>query len=811
MAMIDSVLRDIRYSIRLLRKSPAFFIVAVSILGLGIGANTVMFSVVNAVVVRPLPFPGADRLVQVWHVPPPAQFPGARTFSVSPANYFDWRAQNDVFERMAIYTRGNGSLTGPGQEPVAIRAGVVSVDFFDVLGVKPVRGRLFKAGEDERGQDDVVLISEALWQTRFGGDAGLLGRAISVNGRPRTVVGIIPNPLTFPAEAGLWMPLVFSAEQRTVRGIHDFTVVARLKTDASIARAQAAMDTISRRLERQYPADNTGWGALVISLQDDLVGDTRTALLLLLGAVGFVMLIAAANLANLLLAKTLGRAKEIAVRTALGAGRYQIVQQMLCETLLLGLMGGALGLVLAKSSLMAIVAFVAQELPRAGEINLDASVLAFTFGVSLVVGVVAGLMPAWQLTRSNVQGSLKRGLTRTVTNSSERRVRNALVTSEVALALVLLVGAGLLIRTIGMLRAVDPGFDPRNVLTVLLVAPPTRYPTPLDTTRFFNRVMERIQAMPGVETASAIDFLPLTGGSTQPVAAEGAPQRVMSEQPEVAVRRITPGYLRATKTRLVAGRDFTDADAADRSPVVLVSESMARQFWPTQTPIGRRLTLTFTPGVVWEVVGVIGDVKLRGLGVREPVAALYAPFAQRPGAALSLVVRTLVPPQTLASSIAAAVHAIDPDLPLINVRTLDEVVGASIAQQRFAMQLLAAFAALALFLAAVGIYSVLSYTVRQRVQEIGIRMALGAPASGVVRMVVLEGLKPTLVGLMVGVAIALALGRLLSTMIFGVTPHDAATLAAVATMTALVGIGASLGPAYRATQIDPLIALREEL
>jgi putative ABC transport system permease protein len=810
MPAIASLLRDIRYGVRVLLKSPAFFIAAVLILALGIGANTVMFSVVNAVVVRPLPFLDAGRLVRVWHVPPPVQFPGAKTFAVSPANYLDWRAQNDVFERMAIYTGGRPSLTGPGLSPDAVRAGIVSVDFFDVLGVKPIRGRVFEVGEDEPGRDAVVVLGESLWQTRFGGDPAIVGRSIVVNARPRTVVGIVADSQAFPAETRLWLPLAFSAEQRAVRGIHDFTVIARLKPNATVAQAQAEMNTISQRLEQEYPADNTGWGAIVVPLRDDIVGEAKTALLVLLGAVGFVMLIASANLANLLLAKTLGRSKEIAIRTALGAGRGQVVQQILCETLLLGLTGGALGLLFAKSSLAAIVTFVAQELPRADEINLDGRVLAFTFAVSMTAGVIAGLAPAWRLARTNINDALKQGLRQSATGSGERRVRNALVVSEVTLALVLLVGAGLLIRTIGMLRAVDPGFDPRNVLTVVLVAPPPKYPTPADWTRFFDRVVERVRALPGVEDAAAIDSLPMTGGSTQPVAAEGEPARPMSEQPEVAVRRIMPGYLRATRTRLVAGRDFTEADVADRSPVVLVSESMARQFWPGQNPLGKRLTLTFRPGIVREVVGVMGDVKLRGLDVSEPIAALYTPFAQTPGALLTLVVRTVVPPTNVGPSIAAAVHEIDPEMPVLNMRTLDEVVGASIAQQRFVMQLLGAFAALALFLAAIGIYSVLSYTVRQRVQEIGIRMALGAPAWAVVRMVVVEGIKPTLLGVVLGVAGALALGRLISTMIFGVTAHDTATLATVATIITLVGAVASLVPAYRATRIDPLLALRDE-
>jgi predicted permease len=806
---IGSLVQDVRYGARMIRRSPGFALLVVLILGLGVGINAVMFSLVNAVVVRPLPFGSPDRLVRVWHVPPAAQFPGATRFSVSPANYLDWRAQNTRFERMTIYTQGRATLTGPGQEPDAVGEGVVSAEYFDVLEVKPLYGRFFEAGEDESGKDDVVVLRESLWQTRFGGDLSIVGRSIVVDSRPRTVIGIAPNSMAV-ARVSLWTPLVMDAETRATRGIHDFQVIARMKPDVRIAESQAEMDIISKRLEQQYPVDNTGWGAVVLPLQDDIVGDARTALLVLLGAVGFVMLIASANLANLMLAKTLGRSKEIAVRTALGASRRRVVQQILCETMLLGLLSGVLGLLLARGSITAIVAYVTGTIPRSTEIDLDARVLLFTLAVSLIAGLIAGLAPAWRLTRPNIQSTLNQGLTRTATGSHDRRLRHALVVSEVALALVLLVGAGLLIRTVGTLRAVDPGFDRRNVLTAVLTLPQAKYPKQEDRTRFADLLTQRVGGLPGVEAVSTIDSLPMTGGSTQPVSIEGEPVKPMSEQPEVAVRRIMPGYLRASGTRLIRGRDFTNADTSDALPVVLISESMARQFWPHQNPIGKHLTLTFRPGVVREVVGVVGDAKIRGLDVPEPVAALYAPLAQNPGGPLSLVVRTTVPPKSVTPSMTALLHELDPDLPLLNVRTMDEVVGASFAQQQFAMELLGAFAALALLLAAIGIYSVLSWTVRQRVREIGIRRALGAPTRDLIRMVVVEGLKPTVWGVALGVASALALGRLLSALIFGVTPHDITTLASVAIIITLVGVSATLLPAYRATRVDPVIALRDE-
>jgi predicted permease len=769
-----------------------------------------MFSLVNAVVIRPLPFPEAGRLVHVWHVPPAAQFPGATRFSVSPANYLDWGAQNHVFERMSIYAPRGVTLTGSGQQAEAVPAGLVSADFFNVLGILPLSGRLFERGEDEPGTPDVVIVSESLWQTRFGADPGLIGRTIVVDAQPRTVIGIVSSSVAFPARARLWLPLTMTNELRATRGIHDFLVIARLKPDVAVAQAQAEMDTISKRLEREYPVDNTGWGALVLALQDDIVGDARTALLVLLGAVAFVMLIASANLANLLLAKTLGRSKEIAVRTALGASRRRVVQQILCETILLGLLSGALGFLLAQGSLTAVVTYVGDTLPRASEIDLDARVLLFTLSVSVATGIIAGLAPAWRLTRPTIQSTLNQGLTRTATGSRDRRLRSALVVSEVALALVLLAGAGLLIRTIGSLRGVDPGFDQRNVLTALLALPQVKYPEQENRTRFADEVLPRIRALPGVETVSAIDSPPMTGGSTQPVAIDGEPARPMSEQPAVAVRRIMPGYLRAARIRLIAGRDFRDADTATSPPVVLVSESMAKQFWPNDNPVGKRLTMTFRPGVVREVVGVVGDVKLTGLDAAEPVSTLYAPFAQGTWGFFTLVLRTTVPPRTVVPALTSAVHEIDAELPLLRVLTMEEIVSASIGQRRFAMQLLGAFAGFALLLAAVGIYSVLSWTVRQRVREIGIRRALGASVPDVIRMVVVEGLRPTLWGVVVGLISALVLGRVIAAMVYGVSPHDGATLAAVAAILTIVGVTASLVPAYRATRIDPAIALRDE-
>ena len=807
--MIESLVRDARHGIRLLLKNPAFSIAAVLILGLGIGANTAIFSVVNAVLLRPLPFPDSSRIMRVWHTPPAQQFSGMAIFSVSPANYCDWRDQNHVFERMSITQYRRLNLTGQG-EPDALEGVSVSADFFSVLGVQPALGRAFRPEDDEPGNANVAMMSDGIWRTRFGADRTIVGRTISLDRTPYTVVGILPRGVELPADAQVWVPLGWTAADWAVRGNHNCRVIARLKPGVSVAQAQAEMTTISKRLEQQYPADDKGWGALVTPLHDDLVGDVRTPLFVLLGAVAFVLLIACANLANLLLARTLGRAREIAVRSALGAGRRQVIQQLLVESVLLGLAGAAVGLVGASVGLRAIVGSIAQELPRVGEINIDGRVLAFTCATGLLTGLLAGVAPAWRLTKTDVNEALKRGLGRGGAEAGERLVRSGLVISEVALALVLLVGAGLLIRSLWQLHAVDPGFDPRNVLTMTVAIPEAKYRSHEQQQRFYDQVVQRIRTLPGIEGAATVDTLPLHGGSMQPVAIEGQPAPPLSEQPEVAVRRMSAGYVDALRMRFVAGRDFNDADNEARPLVALVSESMARRFWPGRNPIGQHLTLGLISNDPREVVGIVSDVKLHGLVVREPVAAVYIPVSQTPGTWMSVVARTSVPPRSVTQSVTTAIRAIDPEQPVIEILTMDEVIGASLAQQRFAMLLLGGFAALALILAAVGIYSVLSYSVRQRDREIGIRMALGAPAGDVLRMIVVEGMRPTLAGLALGVLAAAALGRVLTTLIFGVTARDLATFVSVSAIVIAVGFVASLLPGYRATRVDPLQALRAE-
>jgi len=522
-----------------------------------------------------------------------------------------------------------------------------------------------------------------------------------------------------------------------------------------------------------------------------------------------VLLIACANLANLLLARVLGRSREIAIRAAIGASRGRLIQQLLVESGLLGLAGGALGLLAAVGTVRAIVGVFGAALPRASQVAIDGRVLAFTTAIAIATGLMAGLAPAWRMTTGDAGDALKQGMGRGGSQAGERRVRNTLVTVEVALALVLLVGAGLLIRTLAHLQAVNPGFDPRNVIAMVVGAPPARYPQPSQRVRVFEDIIRRVRAVPGVDSVATTDNVPLTGGSTQPVAIEGEAPRPLSEQPEVAVRSMSPGYISTLRMHLVEGRDFTEQDRLEHPLVSIVSASTARRFWPNRSPIGQHLTLGLISAEPREVVGVVSDVKIRSLTASD-TQTIYTPSAQTGRGFQTVVVRTAVAPQGAVSSIVGAIHTVLPDQPVLFIREMDEIVGASIAQQRFTMQLLTAFAALALLLAAVGIYGVLSYTVRQRVQEIGIRMALGAARFDVVRLIVVEGLKPTGAGLVVGVGVAAALGRLLSSLVFGITPHDTLTFAAVSIVVVTVGIFASLLPAYRATRVDPLHTLRGE-
>jgi predicted permease len=586
-----------------------------------------------------------------------------------------------------------------------------------------------------------------------------------------------------------------------------------------LKQAQTEMDIISGRLQKQYPEDDNGWGAVVVPLREEMVGDIRPALLVLLGAVAFVLLIACANISNLVLARTMARRKEMAIRVALGASRSRIVQHVLAESVILSLLGGALGLAVATRGVDFLSILLAGKLPPSIEIRLDGWVLGFTVVISLLTGILAGLLPALRFSQINLDNALKQGLGKTDADSGGQRSLNALVVSEVALCLMLLIGAGLMIRSLANLSNVSPGVDSRNVLTMLVSVPPKKFALPLQENAFFERVLERVRTLPGIESAALIDSLPVSGkGSIQPIAIAGRPAAAMADQPEVAVRVISTDYLRTMRIPLLRGRALSNADNAESQRTVLVSESLANRFWPGQDPIGRHLMLTFSPEYVREVVGVVGDVKQDGLDVVQPVATIYSPLAQLsdsgPGGwrsfSLSMVVRSSSVAGSSKEAVIRAVHQVDPGTPVLDVITMDDLLADSLSQRRLDMQLLAGFAVLALVLAATGIYSVLSYGVRRRVREIGVRMALGARTQQVLSLVVLQGLKMTAIGLAIGIAAALALGRVLTSLLFGVSAADITTFAAVSLLLGCIALVASAIPAYRATRVDPIKTLRDE-
>lgn len=817
---MHSLVSDFRHGLRFLVRNLGFSATAIVLLALGIGANTAIFSVVNAVLLRPLPYADSSRIMMVWHVPPAKSFPGMTEFAVSPANYLDWASQNHSFEEMAVVGGGASNIGGGGDRPEAIQTARVSAGFFNVLRVRPLFGRTFTPDDDRPGAGHVVILGNALWREHFVGDPGIVGRDIILDGESYSVIGIAAPQLSFPSWAQLWMPMAWTDQQRAVRDNHNYMTIARLKSHVDIPAAQADLTAISSRLEQLYPEADKGWGATIVPFRKQLVGDLRPALLVLLGTVGFVLLIASANVANLVLGKILARKKEIAIRAALGASRGAILRQILAETVLLSLAGGALGVLLASFGITLIVKLAANRLPHFAQINLDAPVLAFTAFLSLLVGVLAGLLPALRFTKADVNEALKLGQSRGSSDAGGRQTRNLLVVCEVALSLVLLIGAGLMVRTLWELSAVNTGFDPNRLLTMTLPIPANKFSSAAAEISFFDHVLQQVRSAAGVESAGLIDNLPLdNGGSNQPVAIEGQPVVPMSDQPELDVRLISPGYLQTMRIPLLRGRDLADSDVAGRNPAVLISQSMAQRFWPNENPLGKHLTLTFYPNVVREIVGVVGDVKLDSLDETRPVTTVYWPIEQifapptEPWRSfpMNLAVRTgTADPLSVVSAVTSAIRQVDAEVPVVEVKSMNQLIANSLAPQRSNMFLLVAFAGLALLLTALGIYSVLSYSVRRRVREIGIRMALGASQADVLRMVLVDGLNPILLGVGIGFAASLALGRVVSSLLFGVRATDPLTFAAVALLLIIVGLIAISVPAYRATRVEPVRTLREE-
>jgi predicted permease len=809
--LVETMWGDLRYAGRVLRKAPGFAAAVIAILALGIGANTTIFSVVNAVLLRPLPFPASDRLVRIFHVPPQQQFPGVTKFSVSPANYLDWKRQSHTFEAMAAYAVRNHNLTG-GDRPEAIALGHVPPEFFDIVGLHPFIGRVFSPEEDRPAGAHVAVIANSFWRTHLGAVPDVIGRTVQLDRQPYTIVGVMPPAMEYASwgvtAVKIWVPLAWDDSERAIRGLHNYQVVARLAPGATLRLARSELDAVSATLARLYPADDAGWGATAMTLQELVVGDVRTSLLVLLGAVGFVLLIACANVANLCLARMLGRGKEIALRCALGAGRGRILRQLLTETVLLSVAGGAAGLVLARAGLRLVAMLVADQLPRADELSIDGAVLAFTAAISLATGIGAGLIPALRGRRTDLNEALKQGLGRTESQAGGPLTRNLLVIVEVALSLMLLIGAGLMIRTLWFLRRVNPGFDPHGVMTMTVSIPQSKYDTPARSTAFFDELLRRVRALPGVDSAAVIDSVPISGGGPiQPIVIEGRPSGAMSEQPEMAVRQSSPGYLRTMRIPLLRGRDFRERDTR----AVLISESVAKRFWPGQDPLGARIRFTLVDKeAVWEIVGVVGDIKDIGLAAETPETMVYQWTRERPMRYLNLVVRTANDPASVVQPATAVIRQIDAEQPVRNVSSMDDLIAASLANDRFNMRLLGAFAAMAVSLAAIGIYSLLSYAVRRRRREIGIRTALGADVYDVVRMILIEGLKPALIGVAIGILGALFITRILSRLVHGVSPTDPVTFALVAAGVLCISLVSCVAPALRAARVDPLGALRDE-
>ncbi len=820
------LLQDLRYAGRMLLKHPGFTGVAALALALGIGANSAIFSVINAVLLRPLPYQDPDRIITIWETNPHLQL-GFDKFPCSAANFIDWREQNHVFGHIAALSSDPFNLEGRG-EPEKLGGARVSADLFAVLGVEASLGRAFLPEEDQPGHNHVVVLSHSLWQRRFGSDPGVIGQAVRFNGESYTVVGVMPPGFhyphgtdmpayfQFPAQTEVWSPIALRAEQIKNRGGINKAVIARLKPGVTLKQAQAEMDTIAQRIGQQYPDTEAGFGVTLIPLHEQVTGSLRPSLLTLLGAVGFVLAVACANVANLLLARAAARQKEIAIRTALGAGRWRIVRQLLTESVLLSSLGGGLGLLLGMWGIDLLIAATPENIPRFKEVSLDARVLGFTLVVSLLTGIIFGLAPALQASKPDLNESLKEG--GRGSTSVRHRVRSLLVISEVALALVLLIGAGLMIKSFLRLQQVDPGLDPHHVLTMRLSIPYAKYSKDEQRIAFYRQLLERTESLPGVQAVGAVSEIPLSGAEDlEGFTIEGRPPvKSLQEMPIANYHTVTPDYFRAMGITLLKGRQLTEGDKEDAPGVVIINETFAHRFFPGEDAIGKRVTFDNPEKekASWNsIVGVVRDVKHSALDA-EPRPEIFRPFFQSPGTSfsgdLALVARTVSDPLSLAAAIRNEVWAVDKEMPVYDIETMDQIIAESVSRRRFNMLLLGVFAAVAMILATVGIYGVMSYTVSQRTHEIGIRMALGAERGDVLRLVVGQGMMQALAGVAIGLAGAFAVTRVMASLLYGVSATDPVTFIGISLLLAMIALIACYIPARRAMKVDPMVALRYE-
>jgi putative ABC transport system permease protein len=813
-ATMTTLLRDVRYGARSLRKSPAFTAVAVITLALGIGANTAIFSVVNAVLLRPLPYPNAGRIAAIQEL----NEKGSRV-QVTAANFLDWRRQNTVFEHLAAILTRPSNLNA-GDEAEQINLAMTSAEFFEVFGVRPESGRFFLPEDEKAGHAPVAVISHGLWQRRFGGDPSAVGKSVTLDGQTYTIIGVAPAGFQYPDKTEVWIPpfqlvptLGPQMDLERTRGFGFLSAVGLLKPGVTVGRANDEMTVITSRLRQQYPEANNNRFDRVESLQTNIVGESSTALLLLLGAVGLVLLIACANVANLLLARAASRVKEIAVRLALGATRLRVVRQLLVESVLLSLAGGGGGLLFGWWGVSLVRGLLPSDFPRAQAIGVDLRVLGFTFLVSFVTGVLFGLAPALRATNPDLNESLKEGGRGAAGDGRRSHVRSLLVVSEVALSLMLLVGAGLLFRSFLRLQEVELGFRPERVLTFRIAPSGPNFTRDPQYSAFYRQVAERTRALPGVDAVGVINTLPLSKGPTSAVQVEGRPTLTKDKWPRVNYRSVSPDYFRAVGVPVLKGRAFDAHDDESAPLVVIVNQSLARRDFPGEDPVGKRINTGGTGAdgqPVWlQIVGVVGDVRSLELG-SEPTPEIYTSYLQDPFAGMSFVVRTSVEPEGLVSSVREAVRQVDRAQPVTEFREMGQIVNEAAAQPRFNSLLLAVFACLSLLLAAAGIYGVMSYGVTQRTREIGLRMALGAQTGDVLRLVLGRGMGLTLLGAALGLAASFGLTRVLRSQLFGVSETDPLTFAGVTLLLTFVALLACYIPARRATRVDPLIALRYE-
>jgi len=809
---MQTLLQDLRYGARMLLKNPGFTLIAVLTLSLGIGANTAIFSVVHAALLRPLPYEKPDQLVMIWER---NLSRGLEQSQASPVTYCDWREQKRLFDKIAGWWYPQVNLTDTGSEPQRVRTVDVTDAFFDVLGVRPIIGRGFQPGEDRPGGERLAVIGHELWRDRYNSDPNILGKAITLDGRSHSVIGVMPPGFDYPNATEVWTPLGWEPRQHN-RNARFFEVVARLKPGVSREQAQAEMNALSNRIAQENPQSNKDWSAAVVSLRDQLVGDFRLALLALFGAVGLVLLIACANVANLLLARAGSREKEVAIRLAIGATRGRLLRQLLTESVLLALLGGVIGLLISVWGADVLLKLSPVEIPRLDKLSVNATILAFTLGVSLLTGLIFGMVPALSASRSDLNRTLKEGGRDSQTGGG--RIRGALVIAEVAIAMVLLLGAGLLLKSFMRLQRVDAGFNPSNVLTFNLQLPFSSYRDWRQVSELYSGLIARLKSLPGVQSADATGFLPLEGGWPTKFLIQGRPP-VQGEEPVAQHRPVSEGYFQTMGVPLLGGRRFDDRDQADAPGVVIVNQALQRRYFPNEDPVGKRITTlarqygplgrVMPASLEMEIVGVVGDEKNSSLSkTAEP--AVYFSHRQFSYRSLSVVVRATAAPLGLVNAVQNEVWTLDRNLPVSNVKTMEQRLGEAVAQPRFSALLLGLFAALALLLAAVGIYGVISYTVQRRTHEIGVRMSLGASAGDILKLVVGRGLALTLTGVGLGVLGSFGLTRLISGLLYGVRATDPVTFVAMPALLALVALLACYIPARRATKVDPMVALRCE-